>query len=214
MRADMDIIAMYNYDHSIFDGFVIPAQLDKNTLVNNLLMEGAERELLYSNFDFLKNAIGFWSDKMLHVWEEQYATTQYEYNPIWNKDGVIRETIERDLTGTEAVDDDLTRTNNVHTTNDVTNTQSVYGFNSSSDAPADKSVIDQDGSVTGTVTDNRDVDRTTTDSGTITTERIEQGNIGITTTQAMIQEQRSVVTYNMYDIIIHDFIDRFCLKVY
>lgn len=214
MRADMDIIALYNYDPAIFENFVIPEELDKNILINNLLMEGAERELLYPTWDFMHQAIGFWSNKMLHVWQEQYDTTQYEYNPIWNKDGKIVETIERDLEGTEDVDDDLTRTNNIHTTNDVTSTQSVYGYNSSSDAPADKSVVDQDGTVTGTVGDSRDIARTTTDKGTIETERIEQGNIGVTTTQQMIKEQRDVVKFNMYDIIIHDFIDRFCLKVY
>ena len=54
----------------------------------------------------------------------------------------------------------------------------------------------------------------TTDTGTITTERTEQGNIGIVTTQSMIKEQREVVQLNLYDIIINDFIDRFCLKVY
>ena len=40
------------------------------------------------------------------------------------------------------------------------------------------------------------------------------GNIGVTTTQQMIGEQRSVVKFNMTDYIIESFIKRFCLLVY
>ena len=40
------------------------------------------------------------------------------------------------------------------------------------------------------------------------------GNIGVTTTQQMIEEQRGVVKFNMMDYIIESFIKRFCLMVY
>lgn len=45
-------------------------------------------------------------------------------------------------------------------------------------------------------------------------ERIEQGNIGVTTTQAMIDEQREIVKMNMYREITESFKQRFCLLVY
>lgn len=40
------------------------------------------------------------------------------------------------------------------------------------------------------------------------------GNIGVTTTQKLIREQREVAEYNIYDRIITDFKDRFCILVY
>lgn len=40
------------------------------------------------------------------------------------------------------------------------------------------------------------------------------GNIGVTTTQKMIKEQRQVDLFNVYDIIIEDFKMRFCILVY
>lgn len=40
------------------------------------------------------------------------------------------------------------------------------------------------------------------------------GNIGVTTTQQMINEQREVVKFNISDYIIESFIKRFCLLVY
>lgn len=238
MIAFLDLIGMYNYDASILDGLVYPAGLDPETLKTNLLMETAEQELIYSDFDFMKSAIASWSYKQLHVWQELMATTLYEYNPIWNKDGTFKETVTRDLAGSENFTDthnlndrqtfnrEDVETRDLRGTNDVTVDDYVYGFNSSSEAPAKKTLTNQNTTDTGTdtlrqtgTTDRADTgtlsrDRDTTDTGTITTERTEQGNIGVTSTQSLIMEQRDVVKLNMYDVIISDFIERFCLKVY
>lgn len=40
------------------------------------------------------------------------------------------------------------------------------------------------------------------------------GNIGVTTTQNLIREQREIDLFNLYDIIIEDFKMRFCILVY
>lgn len=40
------------------------------------------------------------------------------------------------------------------------------------------------------------------------------GNIGVTTTQKLIREQRDIERFNMYDIIIEDFKMRFCILIY
>ena len=40
------------------------------------------------------------------------------------------------------------------------------------------------------------------------------GNIGVTTTQKLILEEREIVLFNLYDIIIEDFKMRFCILVY
>lgn len=40
------------------------------------------------------------------------------------------------------------------------------------------------------------------------------GNIGVTTTQKLIREQRDIDLFNLYDIIIEDFKMRFCILIY
>lgn len=40
------------------------------------------------------------------------------------------------------------------------------------------------------------------------------GNIGVTTTQQLIKEQRAIELFNLYDIIIEDFKMRFCILIY
>lgn len=238
MRATMDLIAAYNYDPSVLDLLELPEAIDRASLIDNLLMETAEREIIYSNIGFLKQAIGSWSKKNKPVWEELYKTTQYEYNPIWNKDGTVTETETRDLKGTNYHTDNLDRVDNLEDKNtrnfqdketrdlDDDTLNSVYGFNSSSDAPNERVHTDYNGTDTmdhtGTDTVNhtgkQDLDRTydekTTDTGTVKHERVEQGNIGVTSTQSLIMEQREVVKINIMDIIIDDFQKKFCLGIY
>ena len=234
----MDLIAAYNYDPSVLDLLELPEAIDRASLIDNLLMETAEREIIYSNIGFLKQAIGSWSKKNKPVWEELYKTTQYEYNPIWNKDGTVTETETRDLKGTNYHTDNLDRVDNLEDKNtrnfqdketrdlDDDTLNSVYGFNSSSDAPNERVHTDYNGTDTmdhtGTDTVNhtgkQDLDRTydekTTDTGTVKHERVEQGNIGVTSTQSLIMEQREVVKINIMDIIIDDFQKKFCLGIY
>lgn len=236
----MDLIGLYNYDQTLLDSLVLPEDLeDKRDIIKeNILLETAEKEIIYPDVTFLKHAIGVWSAKQSPIWEELYKTTQYEYNPIWNVDG---KTIEgHDLKGTDYLTDDHTSTRThtdtiTRTHNDTltmnkgagsTNTHSVYGFNSSSEAPADKDTLTTNGydsdvhtgtttdAHTGSITDKDTGTRKhdTSDTGNITTTRT--GNIGVTSTQSLIQEQREVVKLNIIDVIIKDFADRFCLKVY
>lgn len=221
-RAVVDLIGMYNYDKTVLDLMQIPEALDRDAFIDNLLMETAELELLYNNVDFLKVAIASWSKKNITVWNSLYDTTQYEYNPIWNKDGTITETETRNLAGTDHTTDNTDRVDNLEDkeTRDLDDEtrESVFGFNSSSEAPASKVAADYNGTDTYNHTGRQDIDRTfdkkTTDTGTVKHERTEQGNIGITSTQSLIQEQREVVKLNLMDIIIKDFIQRFCIGVY
>ena len=238
MRALMDLIAVYNYDNTVLDLLQLPEGIDRQVLIDNLLMETAEREIIYTNVGFLKQAIGSWSKKNLSVWEELYKTQHYEYNPIWNKDGTITETETRDLAGSNYHTDNVDRVDNLQDKNtrnfedketrdlDDEALNSVYGFNSSSEAPSDKVHTDYNGTDTfnhtGTDTfdhtGRQDIDRTydekTTDTGTVTHERTEQGNIGLTSTQDLIKQQQELVKFNLMDYIINDFSNKFCLGVY
>lgn len=270
MTATMDLMAMYKYDPTLFDDIVIPSGVNKDTLIKCLIMDTAEMEVIYPRPDFLKMALTTWSYKQLPVWTKLYESTMFDYNPIWNKDGTISETITRDLKGTEDTTTNIDRVDNLEDKNtrnfedkntrnfedkntrnfedketkdlDGDNTESVYGFNSSTAAPANKNEYNDNGTDTinhtgtdtynhtGTDTYNHTgtdtyahtgrqdldttVDRDTTDTGTIKTQRTEKGNIGVTSTQQLIKEEREIDQFNIYDYIINDFRQRFCLALY
>ena len=172
----MDLIGLYQFDNTLFENLHLPEALQdqKDMLIDNLLMETAERELIYPDAGFMKSAIDRWSLKQCPIWKKLYETTQYEYNPIWNVDGKVVE--DRDLKGTDYLTDDhtttrthtdtITRTNNntdtrthtdtITTTHGLTVTtdNSVYGYNSSTKAPESEQVAAQSGTSSDAHTGN------------------------------------------------------------
>lgn len=135
--ATMSLLGLYNYDESLLDGLIeslpnkygIPSgytdsyytdvTIDPQTVVENLLVECAELEILYSDFNALKRIIKIWSAKEKLVWQKMYNTICYKYNPIWNKDGKSVWTERQTGSGTKKETEKGTKTTNANgTTND------------------------------------------------------------------------------------------------
>ena len=223
-HATMSLLGLYHYNPKVLDGFQLPKDLepDRDTIIGNLLLETAELEILSPDPDFLSEAIRFWSTKQVQIWQELWDTTQYEYNPIWNKDGTVTELETRDLKGTADRDHletrDLAGTSFGETSASGTDKHYVFGYNETTRAQDEEAETESgttdsvDTTSTGTI--RHDENEATTDTGTINHERRETGNIGLTTTQTMIREQREVVLFNIQDHIITDFKKRFCILVY
>lgn len=195
MRSTLSVYGLYNFDNTIFDNLQLPEGLDKDTLIENLLLECAEFEVLYPNPDLMKFAIGSWSRKELDIWERMVKVLSLEYNPIENYDRMeeFKNTETRDL--------------EVNSFNDGadTTTDKVSAFNDPNFTNRDQSEISY-GSHNQTL-----------DDGSITLEREGRvhGNIGVTTTQQMIESELELSKKScVYDYIIKSFKTRFCLLIY
>lgn len=226
----IDLIAIYNYDNTIFDLLQLPSAMNKDDFINNLLLETAELELLYSRPDFLRFAIGAWSTKELDIWEKLEATLHYDYDPIYNTDRTETEIIKEDKSGTKEVNGSSSDTSNATSANTVnynkndnsTNTNSVSAYDSDTLKVSDTSTNEFNSSDTNSSenTSSSTGESTlkqsekNTDTGTIQRELRTYGNIGVTTTQAMIEEERKVVQFCIDDYIIASFKRKFCILVY
>lgn len=258
MRTFLGFLTLYRYNQTLFDGFVVPNGVDKDLVINNLLLEYGELEVVYPDFEFMKQALEYWSQKQLHVWNELYQALLYEYDPIENYDrkedwtdtdttsGTRDITHINTITGSQTSKqiDDATTHDSLSTSEklvgsqnaDSTTTTSLSAYNSSSFEPRDEVVADSSTSTNNTTTttgtNTRNYDNTT--NTTVDTDTSENGNdkekttgsrngvhegrihgnIGVTTTQQMIEAQREVVEFNIISRIIEDTKDRFCLLVY
>lgn len=94
----LSIMGMYEYDDSLFDGLDVPTYTDdsgtvhtvnKQDVINSILLNCAELELLYSNIDTMKLAIGVWSASEQDTWKKMFESQKLKYNPLWNVDADI-----------------------------------------------------------------------------------------------------------------------------
>lgn len=226
----IDLLMMYTYDNTIFDNLQLPAAIIKDDFINELLLETAELELLYSKPDFLKFAIGVWSKKELDIWEKLEATLHYDYDPIYNTDRTETETITEEKTGKRNIDGSSTDTGSANSTSNnnykrnetATDVRSVSSYDSDAlkTAEQNSNEISADNTDTSTNTSSSTGTSTLTqtqnseDNGKVTRELRTYGNIGVTTTQSMIEEERKVVQFCIDDYIISSFKRKFCILVY
>lgn len=221
----LTVEGLYNYDNTLFDGFVVPEGLVKQIAIDSILMRSRELEILYPDFTYMKNRITLWSTKYQNNWKKLYDTTVLEYNPIENYDRVEDWTDTDDETTTSARDNTRNTTNTVKSTstNDIMNSVNVTEQNTAFNAGlADHAKQITDGNTTenGTITNTetgKDSENESVNggrSGMHTRNGRAHGNIGVTTTQQMIQSERDLVVFNLYDVIAESFIENFCLMVY
>lgn len=221
----LTVEGLYNYDDTLFNGFNVPEGLVKQIAIDTILMRTRELEVLYPDLNYMKTRITIWSNKYQINWKKLYDTTVLEYNPIENYDRMEDWTDTDDETSTSARDNTRNTTNTVKSTstNEIMNSVNVTDQNTAFNAGlADhaKQITDGDttenGSITNTETgkdtENENVNGGRTGRHTKTGRA--HGNIGVTTSQQMIQSERDLVVFNLYDVIAESFIENFCLMVY
>lgn len=156
--------------------------------------------------DVLLKVANYIIQKYRDKWNKVYdAFIESNYNPIENYSMVQVET------------PDIKKTSNAKTNTDVKTTThgdsstDTYGFNSANSVPTGKAEADTDVTVTGNK-DNNYTDVEETETGTRRLTR--SGNIGVTTSQQMLQSEIELRKFNFVDMIMNDVDMIMCLHVY
>lgn len=191
-----------NMSLSLFDNLDLPEGLSKQTLVDNILLEGGEFEVLYADPYFLRQQIGTWSDREAKTFKRWVNALSIDYAPLENYD--------RMENWTDTLDSDSTSnsTGTIDTSTADTTTNDVSAYDSTGYQPKDK------------VTSNGTVDTDTTDRMTGTLDNTAQhagrvhGNIGVTTSQQMLTQELELGYWNIYSRITDLFLKEFCIMIY
>ena len=191
-----------NAGGDLFQGLTLPEGLAKNTLTNNILLQGGEFEVLYSDPFFLQNAISIWADREADTFKRWVDALAIEYAPLENYDRHEDWTDTLDSDGTSRT----TGTNDTSTSGTVTTDVSAY--DSTGYQPKEKvttsETIDNDTSENNT---------STLDNEGVHTGRI-HGNIGVTTSQQMLESELDLGYWNIYSRITDMFLKEFCIMLY
>lgn len=198
ISATMSVWGMYQISPTLFDGLSVPNGIDKENVKDNILLESENLEVLYSNPDFLKAAITVWSTERLPIWEKLYATTQYEYNPIENYDRYEEGT--NSASGTSSGQNESASSGE----NESVTSNTAYDSNTF----ADSAKANSSGSNNVSNSGNNEYEN----SGSFTTHI--HGNIGVRSSQELIEQERRIADFCITSYIVEEFIDKFCIGVY
>lgn len=222
-KATLSIIGLYNHDESIFDNLSLPDGVDVDTVKESILMECAELELLYPDFDFMKNAIGVWCAKEAPFWEKVHEMETAEYNPIENYDRYDTEVETTDRAHDKNANNVVSGTTK-NKANDISvengyNRELVAGFDSDTPKLNNETLTNNTGN-------SNTESETTGQTAQLNTEKNKEnenrvkslhshGNIGVTTVAQMMKEMINVLPeVNTVSVIVNSFKQRFCLMVY
>lgn len=205
-QAKVTLIGMntffLNLNDDLFKGLSLPEGLAKKTLTDNILLQGGEFEVLYADPFFLQNAISIWADREQATFKRWVDALAIEYAPLENYDRHEDWTDTLDSDGTSRT----TGTNDTSTNGTVTTDVSAYDSNGYQ--PKEK------------VTTSETIDNDTTENNTSTldnegvhTGRI-HGNIGVTTSQQMLEAELDLGYWNIYSRITDMFLKEFCIMIY
>lgn len=216
--ALLNLIALYNYDNTLLDDLEIPSGLDRNACIDLLLTETAEFNMIYPDPTMFKQRLDTWNTRRMPIWLKLWDTTQYEYDPIANYDRTETHTETVTHTGTDSTqrNDQTTHTGTVSNQNSATDTTKKTGYNSDTLQTTEQTESSGNSTDTNNLTDNSQGSSTLTRNlqDSVTRSIRAYGNIGVTTTQQMIEAERESVKFDMYKVICDDFIDAFCVYTY
>jgi hypothetical protein len=217
--AKITINSFLNYsNNTLFDNLTLPYGIDKDLLIDNIVMEAGEFELVYANLDFMKSAIGVWSAKNYRTFEKWINALNVEYNPLENYDRIEewKETHSGNKNGTTTTNESSSNSGSISNNQNNTSTNNVSAYDATTlvtesqniDGGSSSSSSNGSTSSNGTVTTNDNESTSDLRSGRT------HGNIGVTTSQQMLESELNIAKWNVYKHITDLFMQEFCIMVY
>ena len=213
-EAKLTIIGFNNYMKSVNDDLfkylTLPEGIDKETLTNNIMLRGAEFEVLYSDPYFMQESIKVWSNKWLRTFTKWLDALSVKYAPLDNYDRY--EDYTDNHKGSGSINTTTTLDNTVTDDSESTTEGKVSAFDSSSYQPKDQTQTEYDN--TTTLDSDGTVSTTTADGKTIEHHAHLHGNIGVTTSQQMLQAELDVQKFNLIEQITDIFLREYIIPIY
>ena len=229
--AKITLIAFHRFfaanEDDLFKNLSLPDDIDKDILVNNILLKGADFEVMYSDPYFLQEAIGMWSGKWQRTFEKWTEALTIEYNPLENYDRKedwsdtlnkgVKTSARRDSGNTRTFDNSDTTTPGTT----ITEETKVSAYDASTYQPKQEVITTPSGSGdvlahSGTIKDEYGEGSSgseTENSKTVRDGRI-HGNIGVTTSQQMLEAELKIAEWNLYEHITDLFLEEFVIPIY
>lgn len=205
------IRALLDWDDTLFDGMVLPDDINDNDtkklIVDDIILRHGDTPLFIPEPTVMKYYITSWSTRMLPIFTRMYAACTAEYNPIENYDRTEdRSETKKDTMGNTRTLNTSTATTGTNTTEDSVSAENVTTFSPDTRSVQTPNLTEAD---SGTIGDSGNY------NGSLTIKSTIHGNIGVTTSQQMLESELQLVPkLDMIRIISDSWAAEFCLAVY
>lgn len=205
------IRALLDWDDTLFDGMVLPDDINdddmKKLIVDDIILRHGDTPLFIPEPTVMKYYITSWSTRMLPIFTRMYAACTAEYNPIENYDRTEdRSETTKDTMGNTRTLNTSTATTGTNTTEDSVSAENVTTFSPDTRSVQTPNLTEAD---SGTIGDSGNY------NGSLTIKSNIHGNIGVTTSQQMLESELQLVPkLEIVRIISDSWAAEFCLDVY
>lgn len=191
--------------------FNLPEELSHEILDPLLLAETAELEILYPDPDTLGTVIKAWTTARAPAWARMAQALEAEYNPIHNYDRAESWTESKTGSGQRSGTNDRSTTGTGSSSGSLVTDRAGYNSQAATN-PAQRNTSTGTDQSSGTQADEWTED--TSSEEAVTRQGNVSGNIGVTTSQQMIQSELELRKTDLYQTIIQEFKTMFCILVY
>lgn len=216
--AKITLFGLYKYMEDIheplFSLMTIPAELDKNVLIKNILLRGGEFEVLYPDPYFMEQMVEMWSKKWQHTMERWVKALSIDYEPLENYDRKEDWTDSNNRSNTTERNENAIASDHSDSSGSGSTTNTVSAYNATGYSPYDKADSSSNGSNdSNSATSAYGV---TKDDSSELNRRIGRahGNIGVTTSQQMLEAELDISRWNIYEEITDLFLNEFVIYIY
>ena len=226
-KAKLTLLGFYNWDSTLFDSIQLTPLINKENLVNNILLECGEFEVLYGDLSFYKNAVNHFFKLNYDLFNQWATDLELEYNPLENYDRMEHWTDSSENQGSESEHTSNSMTSSGTNTTSSTDTISATSLNDKS--AYDNNTLVADTKNTTNSTDTNSGTDTNSQSGSNTGSRGASssnstdsehegrihGNIGVTTSQQMLESEMLLrQKWQLIKIITDMFMNDLTIPVY
>lgn len=210
---------MQNEHKSLFDNLTVPAGCDKDAFVDNLMVNAGEFAVLYSDPDYMQDAIGKWGIKNALTFTKWFDAWNETYDPLHNYDR--KEEVEDNDTSLRGRSEKGSEENSTETHSGVAsnskNQNNVSAFDEDGFSPHDEQVgsVSENSSTGGRSSGKSKNQINENEAHTHKHAARMYGNIGVTSSQQLLEaEMKLREGFNPYDLMEKDFMLRFLVPVY
>lgn len=216
------IRALLDYDNTIFDNMQLPEEIPNDDdeflalIIDTILYKYGDAPLFSPDPSVIKFYIGRWSKRRAPLWLRYYKAITTEYEPLENYDrNEKREfTHGKKITYSGTITD--TPSGSIKVEQDDTTTDNISADNSSTYQPDGQHILDGETNTSyQNYKEERSFNNSDTNSGKDVEEARTHGNIGVTTSQQMLESELDLIPrLDLAEYIAEDWHNEFCLMMY